>query len=269
MPPTPTLPQAVAKGVPEAELERAKAAAVSSVLMNLESRAVVAEDIGRQVLTYGHRYAHVLCPPLLLTLGLKGGVLILLHCMWGCRPLAAVGGQHVPGTPNISITWAPQDSSVSSQHTAGARFLAFVAQRRPWLRCLPLAGPGPQEAGCGVCERDSGPEGGRPHRRGGQAAQDGAVHGGAGRHCARAPLRPGRQALWLTAQVPACRAGWRPPCRRSKPPATQSPPMLTAPPSARLPSRALRLDARCPAGSWLPKLPAHFTALYHGGGSAR
>jgi hypothetical protein len=48
-------PQAVTKDVPEAELERAKAAAVSSVLMNLESRAVVAEDIGRQVLTYGHR----------------------------------------------------------------------------------------------------------------------------------------------------------------------------------------------------------------------
>ena len=42
-------PQAVAKDVGEAELERAKAAAVSSVLMNLESRAVVAEDIGRQV----------------------------------------------------------------------------------------------------------------------------------------------------------------------------------------------------------------------------
>ena len=41
----------------EAELERAKSAAVSSVLMNLESRAVVAEDIGRQVLTYGHRWA--------------------------------------------------------------------------------------------------------------------------------------------------------------------------------------------------------------------
>ncbi|KFM26109.1 putative mitochondrial-processing peptidase subunit alpha-1 [Auxenochlorella protothecoides] len=37
------------------ELERAKAAALSSVLMNLESRAVVAEDIGRQVLTYGSR----------------------------------------------------------------------------------------------------------------------------------------------------------------------------------------------------------------------
>jgi len=37
------------------ELERAKSAAIHSVLMNLESRAVVAEDIGRQVLTYGHR----------------------------------------------------------------------------------------------------------------------------------------------------------------------------------------------------------------------
>ncbi|PSC71302.1 mitochondrial-processing peptidase subunit alpha-like [Micractinium conductrix] len=47
--------QAVAKGVTDVELERAKSAAVSSVLMNLESRAVVAEDIGRQVLTYGHR----------------------------------------------------------------------------------------------------------------------------------------------------------------------------------------------------------------------
>lgn len=39
----------------EEELERAKKATISSVLMNLESRAVVAEDIGRQVLTYGHR----------------------------------------------------------------------------------------------------------------------------------------------------------------------------------------------------------------------
>ena len=47
--------EAVAKEVPPAELERAKSAAISSVLMNLESRAVVAEDIGRQVLTYGHR----------------------------------------------------------------------------------------------------------------------------------------------------------------------------------------------------------------------
>jgi hypothetical protein len=49
--------QAVSKDVSEVELERAKSAAVSSVLMNLESRAVVAEDIGRQVLTYGHRWA--------------------------------------------------------------------------------------------------------------------------------------------------------------------------------------------------------------------
>ena len=47
--------EAVAKEVPVVELERAKAAAISSVLMNLESRAVVGEDIGRQVLTYGHR----------------------------------------------------------------------------------------------------------------------------------------------------------------------------------------------------------------------
>ena len=46
---------AVGSDVAEGDLARAKAAAVSSVLMNLESRAVVAEDIGRQVLTYGHR----------------------------------------------------------------------------------------------------------------------------------------------------------------------------------------------------------------------
>ena len=48
--------KAVASKVDEAELARAKKATISSVLMNLESRAVVAEDIGRQVLTYGHRY---------------------------------------------------------------------------------------------------------------------------------------------------------------------------------------------------------------------
>ena len=46
---------ALTSPVPAPELDRAKAAAVSSVLMNLESRAVVAEDVGRQVLTYGHR----------------------------------------------------------------------------------------------------------------------------------------------------------------------------------------------------------------------
>ena len=43
--------------MPKEELERAKMAAMSSVYMNLESRAVVAEDIGRQILTYGHRRA--------------------------------------------------------------------------------------------------------------------------------------------------------------------------------------------------------------------
>ena len=48
--------QAVASKVTDEELERAKKATISSVLMNLESRAVVAEDIGRQVLTYGHRW---------------------------------------------------------------------------------------------------------------------------------------------------------------------------------------------------------------------
>ena len=47
---------AVANGKIEAkELDRAKAATVSSILMNLESRSVVAEDIGRQILTYGER----------------------------------------------------------------------------------------------------------------------------------------------------------------------------------------------------------------------
>lgn len=37
------------------ELERAKAATAASVLYNLEQRTVVTEDIGKQVLTYGHR----------------------------------------------------------------------------------------------------------------------------------------------------------------------------------------------------------------------
>ena len=49
--------QAVAKGVSEAELNRAKRATVTAVLSNLESRAIVAEDIGRQILTYGDRCA--------------------------------------------------------------------------------------------------------------------------------------------------------------------------------------------------------------------
>ena len=51
--------QAVAKGVSEAELNRAKRATVTAVLSNLESRAIVAEDIGRQILTYGDRCAPV------------------------------------------------------------------------------------------------------------------------------------------------------------------------------------------------------------------
>ncbi len=38
-----------------AELQRAKNTTISAVLMNLESRMVVTEDIGRQILTYGHR----------------------------------------------------------------------------------------------------------------------------------------------------------------------------------------------------------------------
>ncbi len=49
--------QSLTKDMPKEQLERAKVAAISSVYMNLESRAVVAEDIGRQILTYGHRCA--------------------------------------------------------------------------------------------------------------------------------------------------------------------------------------------------------------------
>ena len=52
--------QAVAKDPPAEEVERAKMAAVSAILINLESRAVANEDIGRQILTYGHRRAHAL-----------------------------------------------------------------------------------------------------------------------------------------------------------------------------------------------------------------
>ena len=55
--------QAVAKDVPTEELERAKNAAISAILINLESRAVTNEDIGRQILTYGHRYAMLTCQP--------------------------------------------------------------------------------------------------------------------------------------------------------------------------------------------------------------
>ncbi|KAG0573968.1 hypothetical protein KC19_VG226000 [Ceratodon purpureus] len=41
--------------VTDAELQRAKNTTISAVLMNLESRVVVTEDIGRQILTYGNR----------------------------------------------------------------------------------------------------------------------------------------------------------------------------------------------------------------------
>lgn len=41
--------------VTEAELHRAKNSAISSTLMNLESRVVITEDIGSQILTYGQR----------------------------------------------------------------------------------------------------------------------------------------------------------------------------------------------------------------------
>lgn len=41
--------------VTKVQLDRAKAATKSAILMNLESRMVVSEDIGRQILTYGER----------------------------------------------------------------------------------------------------------------------------------------------------------------------------------------------------------------------
>ncbi|KAJ4708567.1 mitochondrial-processing peptidase subunit alpha-like [Melia azedarach] len=42
-------------GVDQVQLDRAKQSTKSAILMNLESRMVVSEDIGRQVLTYGER----------------------------------------------------------------------------------------------------------------------------------------------------------------------------------------------------------------------
>ncbi|KAL1220161.1 putative mitochondrial-processing peptidase subunit alpha-2, chloroplastic/mitochondrial [Cardamine amara subsp. amara] len=48
--------KAVAQGkVDQKHLDRAKAATKSAILMNLESRMIAAEDIGRQILTYGER----------------------------------------------------------------------------------------------------------------------------------------------------------------------------------------------------------------------
>lgn len=79
--------QAVASKVSDEELARAKKATISSVLMNLESRAVVAEDIGRQVLTYGHRCVSQLSQVCMFHVtGVNGGhtpsrTTMLLHCL--------------------------------------------------------------------------------------------------------------------------------------------------------------------------------------------
>ncbi len=63
--------QALAQEVPEQDLERAKKATKAAILMNLESRAIVVEDIGRQLLTYDQRWPLLRSAPLaslLLTL---------------------------------------------------------------------------------------------------------------------------------------------------------------------------------------------------------
>eukprot|EP00210_Caulerpa_lentillifera_P007646 g7300.t1 len=46
----------LSQSITKMELDRAKKAAIGQVLMTLENRAVAAEDIGRQVLTYGRRH---------------------------------------------------------------------------------------------------------------------------------------------------------------------------------------------------------------------
>lgn len=45
----------MAKSVSAAELNRAKKQTVAAVFSNLENHSIVAEDIGRQILTYGER----------------------------------------------------------------------------------------------------------------------------------------------------------------------------------------------------------------------
>ncbi|RVW45369.1 Mitochondrial-processing peptidase subunit alpha [Vitis vinifera] len=45
--------------VDQVQLTRAKEATKSAVLMNLESRMIASEDIGRQILTYGERYLNL------------------------------------------------------------------------------------------------------------------------------------------------------------------------------------------------------------------
>ena len=80
--------QDVAQGVNSEELERAKVAAISSVYMNLESRAVVAEDIGRQILTYGSRWG---CPSAAWFTGAARAAVGAVHA-WRCAQLLHVLG---------------------------------------------------------------------------------------------------------------------------------------------------------------------------------
>lgn len=45
----------MAVGFSDEEVERAKNQLSASIFMNLESRTVLYDDIGRQILAYGHR----------------------------------------------------------------------------------------------------------------------------------------------------------------------------------------------------------------------
>ena len=144
-PPPPCPAQAVAKDVPAAELERAKAAAVSSVLMNLESRAVVAEDIGRQVLTYGHR------------------------CVW-VGPVKCVYFQRRTSRQGVGVCL----SRLASQASKGCQLHSAVQPHlHPARSRLPA-----QQAGGRVCEGDPGPDRQGHERRREQAAQVGTLCGG-------------------------------------------------------------------------------------------
>lgn len=106
-----------------AELERAKAAAVSSVLMNLESRAVVAEDIGRQVLTYGHRWVA----------GHWGSILRgwAAQCAGGQHSQHNVGStmcelaKEVPGTPSATRPDRRHSCTLCLPRLAGSRWASL------------------------------------------------------------------------------------------------------------------------------------------------
>jgi predicted Zn-dependent peptidase len=76
----------VTLGVPPSELERAKRQLMAALLMNLESKPIVAEDIGRQVLAFQKRLsAQELMDRigawLRLTLILLPVLLLLARCM--------------------------------------------------------------------------------------------------------------------------------------------------------------------------------------------